>query len=147
MIGANGHFSKSWDENTHLKSYFKWREISLCNLDAEDRARGHSQHSYSAWHCASLHTRDKSSADDNVHVLTLLSKQLHLCLYKLLRHFLGVASLAFSWLLNVHLQWFCTQRFKLLQSCSSRREENERLLVISKSQMRAHYTCDKNCKD
>lgn len=34
--------------------------------------------------CASVHTRDKSSADDNVHLLTLFGKQLHLCLYELL---------------------------------------------------------------
>lgn len=58
-------------------------------------------------------TRDKSSGDDNVHLLTLLGKQLHLRLYELLRHNLGVASLTLPGLRYVHFQWLCAQRFKL----------------------------------
>ena len=34
--------------------------------------------------CVSVHTWNKSSADDNVHILTLSGKQLHLLLYELL---------------------------------------------------------------
>lgn len=62
-------------------------------------------------------TRNESRADDNVHVLTLLGKQLHLCLDELLGHFLGVAALALSRLLDVHLQRLGTQRLELLQGC------------------------------
>lgn len=62
-------------------------------------------------------TGDKSCADDDVHFLALLGKQLHLCLDELLRHHLGVASLTFSRLFNVHFQWLRPQRLKLFQSC------------------------------
>lgn len=72
-------------------------------------------------------TRDESRADDDVHVLTLLGKQLHLSLDELLGHFLGVAALALSRLLDVHLQRLGTQRLELLQGCGPvglvRREE------------------------
>lgn len=111
-----------------------------------------------AWICASLHTRDKSSADDNVHILTLFGKQLHLCLYELFWHFLGVASLTLSWLLDVHFQWLCSQRFKLFQSCSSgrggrgdflvRQSENEHeehmLHVMRRISILLHWQCRSN---
>lgn len=81
-------------------------------------------------------TGDESRADDDVHVLTLLGKQLHLRLDKLLRHFLGVAALALSRLLEVHLQRFGTQRLELLQGCSPgelvRREEGGRGVFLVK---------------
>lgn len=60
-------------------------------------------------------TGDESRADDDVHVLTLLGKQLHLRLDELLGHYLGVAALALSRLLEVHLQRLSTQRLELLQ--------------------------------
>lgn len=71
--------------------------------------------------CAGGRTGDESCADDDVDVLTLLGKQLHLCLDELLGHFLGVASLAFSRLLTVHLQRLGAQRLELLQCCGSGR--------------------------
>lgn len=62
-------------------------------------------------------TGDESGADDDVHILALLGKQLHLRLDELLRHHLGVASLTFSRLFNVHFQGLRPQRLKLLQRC------------------------------
>lgn len=70
-------------------------------------------------------TGDESRADDDVHVLTLLGKQLHLRLDELLGHFLGVAALALSRLLDVHLQRLGTQRLELLQGCGPVGEEGD----------------------
>lgn len=67
----------------------------------------------------SARTGDESRADDDVHLLTLLGEQLHLCLDELLGHFLGIAALALSRLLDVHLQRLGTQRLELLQGRSS----------------------------
>lgn len=64
-------------------------------------------------------TRDKSSADEDVDIQTLLGKQLHLSFDELLGHLFSVASLAFARLLHGHLQWLGSQGLKLLQGCSS----------------------------
>lgn len=75
--------------------------------------------------CTTALTGDESRADNDVHILTLLGKQLHLCLDELLGHFLGVAALALSRFLDVHLQRLGTQRLELLQGCGPVGEEGE----------------------
>lgn len=47
-------------------------------------------------------TWNQSSADENVHLFTLLSKQNHLSLNKLFGHLFGVSSHSLSRLFDIH---------------------------------------------
>jgi hypothetical protein len=66
-----------------------------------------------------MFTWDESSTDEDVHVFTLLGKQLHLSCNELWGHLLGVTSNTIPGLLNVHLQRLRPERLKLFQSCWS----------------------------